>query len=131
MAAVEFALVSLVMFTWIFGMTEVARAYWTYQIIQEVAIQGARCMGILSNSCAAGGAYSADSARTFMVGLAANLGLTLPSTDINPARPTACANTQGFSSVTINYQFNTNVPVLIPSLSTVMLTASSCYFNTK
>ena len=131
MAAVEFALVSLMMLMWIFGIMEVARAFWTYQIIQEVAIQGARCMGILSSSCASGGAFNSGSAKNYMVELAANLGLTLPSTDIVATRPTACANTAGFSSVTISYNFTTNVPVLVPSLSSVMLNASSCFFNTQ
>jgi hypothetical protein len=130
MAAVEFALVSLLMFGWIFGILEVARAFWTYQIIQEVAIQGARCMGILSAPCAPGNAFDAPSARNYMVGVAASLGLTLPAADIVPTRPTACANTPGFSSVVINYMFQTELPVLIPSLSSVQLSASSCFVNT-
>ncbi len=131
MAAVEFALVSLVMMTWIFGIMEVARAFWTYQIIQEVAIQGARCMGIVSSSCASGGAYDAAAAQNYMVTVAANLGLTLPTSNIVATRPTNCAGTPGFSSVSINYNFQTNVPVLIPSLSAVMLTASSCAYDMR
>jgi Flp pilus assembly protein TadG len=131
LAAVEFALVSMMMMTWIFGMMEIARAYWTYQIIQEVAILGARCMGVISNSCASGGAYSASAAKTYMVTQASNLGLTLPASDIAVTRPANCASMPGFSSVSINYTFKTNVPVMIPSLSSVTLTASSCYFNTQ
>lgn len=131
MAAVEFALVALVMMTWIFGMMEIARAYWTYQIIQQVAIQGARCMGVLSSSCATAGAYSASAAKTYMATQASNLGLTLPTTDITVTRPASCASTTGFSQVSISYNFKTNVPVLIPSLSSVTLTATSCYFNTQ
>ncbi len=131
LAAVEFALVSLMMMTWIFGMMEIARAYWTYQIIQQVAIEGARCMGVLSSSCSSAGAYSASAAKTYMVTQAANLGLTLPSADITSSRPATCASTTGFSAVSISYNFTTNVPVLIPSLSSVTLTASSCYFNTQ
>ena len=131
MAAVEFALVSLLMMTWIFGLMEVARAYWTYQIIQEVAIQGARCMGVLSSSCASGGAYSASTAQSYMVTVASNLGMTLPADDIVVARPASCAGTAGFSAVSINYNFKTLMPTLIPSLSTVPLTANSCAFNTR
>jgi Flp pilus assembly protein TadG len=129
--AVEFALVSLVMMTWIFGIMEIARAFWTYQIIQEVAVQGARCMGIKASSCAPGGTYSATAAQTYMVGVASKLGLTLPASDIAPNRPAVCATVTGFSSVTISYTFNTNLPALIPQLSSIVLTASSCNFNTQ
>ena len=131
MAAVEFALVSLVMMMWIFGIMEVARAFWTYQIIQEVAIQGARCMGIKSSSCAPGGSYSAAAAQSYMVAVASNLGLTLPASDIAPTRPATCASIQGFSSVSISYTFQTNMPALIPALSSVVLTASSCAYDTQ
>ncbi|HET6606881.1 MAG TPA: TadE/TadG family type IV pilus assembly protein [Rhodopila sp.] len=131
MAAVEFALVSLMMMTWIFGIMETARAFWTYQIIQEVAIQGARCMGILSSGCTAGGTFDAGTAQKYMVGLAANLGLTLPATDIEATRPTTCANTAGFSSVVITYNFTTNLPMLIPALKSINLNASSCFFNVQ
>jgi Flp pilus assembly protein TadG len=130
-AAVEFALVALTMLTWIFGMMEAARAYWSYQIIQEVAIQGARCMGIISSSCASGGVYDASTAKTYMVTQASNLGLTLPASDITVTRPATCASTTGFSSVSISYDFKTLLPVMIPSLSSVTLTASSCFFNTR
>jgi Flp pilus assembly protein TadG len=131
MAAVEFALVSLMMLTWIFGIMEIARAFWTYQIIQEVAIQGARCMGILSSGCASGGAFDSGSATKYMVGVAANLGLTLPAADIVATRPTNCANTAGFSSVAITYNFTTNLPLLIPSFKSINLSASSCFYNTQ
>jgi hypothetical protein len=119
----EFALVSLMMLMWIFGIMEVSRAFWTYQIIQEVAIQGARCMGILSTPCVAG------NANTYMVGLASSLGMTLPAADIILSPSTACAGTPGFSKVEINYMFTTNLPMLIPSLSAVQLSASSCFVN--
>jgi Flp pilus assembly protein TadG len=131
MAAVEFALVSLVMMTWIFGIMEIARAYWAYQIIQEVAIQGARCMAVLSSSCSSGGAFSSSAANSYMVTLASNLGLTLPAADITATRPASCAGTSGFSSVAISYTFTTNVPVLIPSWSSVVLTANSCAFDMR
>jgi Flp pilus assembly protein TadG len=130
--AVEFALISLVMMTWIFGIMEIARAFWTYQIIQEVAVQGARCMSILSSSCASGGSYSSTAAQTYMVNVASKLGLTLPASDINPVRLVACAGVadQHFSSVTITYTFKTNMPALIPQLSSIVLTASSCSYDT-
>jgi Flp pilus assembly protein TadG len=131
MAAVEFAMVFLLMMTWIFGIMEVARAFWTYQIIQEVAVQGARCMGIISTNCSVGGTYDATTSQNYMVTLAGNLGLTLPIADIVLTRPTNCAGTTGFSQVTISYNFQTLMPMLIPSLSAIQLTASSCAYNTR
>jgi TadE-like protein len=130
MAAVEFALVSMMMFGWIFGIMEVARAFWTYQIIQEVAIQGARCMGILSADCASGNAYDAGSATAYIKALAVRLGLTLPpDAKIVLTYPTTCGGIAGFSKVVISYEFTTQLPVLIPALSGIQLTASSCFFN--
>lgn len=132
-AAVEFALVSLMMLTWIFGIMEVARAFWTYQIIQEVAIQGARCIGIRSSSCTVGSTFDLGAAKNYMVGLAANLGMTLPQAAIVEATHSAvltdCANQTGFSLVKINYNFAASVPGLVPSLSHIPLSASSCFFN--
>lgn len=131
LAALEFALVSLMLLTWIFGMMEVARAYWSYQVIQTVAIDGARCMGVLSTSCASSGAYDATSAKSYIVSRASALGLTIPADDITATRPATCAGTDGFSSVSISYNFSSIMPAILPALSSLTLTASSCYFNTQ
>ena len=128
-AAIEFSIICLLMMVWIFGMMEVARAFWTYQIMQEVAIQGARCMGILSSSCASGGTYSSSAATSYIITTASELGLTLTSSNIALARPASCASTSGFSSVTINYTFTATVPLMVPSLSSIALSAKSCYYN--
>lgn len=131
MAAIEFALVSLIMFVWIFGMMEVARAFWTYQILQEVAIQGARCMGVLATGCSSGGAYSASATQSYIAARASALGLTLPAADIVATHSTSCAGTSGFSTVAISYRFTTTMPILIPSLSSITLHVSSCYYDTR
>lgn len=128
----EFALVSLALLTWMFGMMEVARAYWDYQIIEEVAIEGARCMGVVATGCASGGVYSAGSATAYIEALAQSRGLALTATDITPApRPTNCGGTAGFSQVTITYNFKTELPVILPSLKTIALSTTACYYDTQ
>jgi Flp pilus assembly protein TadG len=127
--AVEFALVSLALLTWMFGMMETARAYWDYQIIEEVAIEGARCMGVVATGCASGGAYNSSATTTFIENLAQSRGLTLSSSDLTLTRPTSCAGTSGFSQLTITYDFKTNLPVLLPSLKTIALSTTACYYN--
>lgn len=128
--SVEFALVGLLLLTWIFGIIEAARAFWTYQIIEEVAIEGARCMAVLAPGCSASGAYSASAAQTFIIGVASNRGLTLTATNLNlAARPANCAGTGGFSKVTITYQFTTVVPVLLPDFQSLQLSSTACSYN--
>jgi Flp pilus assembly protein TadG len=129
--AVEFAIVALLLMTWIFGMIEVARAYWAYQIIQEVAIEQARCMGVVASGCASAGAYSNSAAVTNAITIASNRGLTITGSNVTLTRPATCAAVSGFSQATISYTFTTTVPLLLASLSTANLTASACFFNTR
>src|SRR5690242_15265013 len=77
-AAVEFAMVALVMLTLMFGIMEFARAYWTREILAEVATEGARCVALLASGCASGGAYSLDASTNYIVNVASARGLTLP-----------------------------------------------------
>lgn len=129
MAAIEFSMVALVLMVWIFGMMQIARAFWTYQVMQEVAIEGARCMGIVATGCASGGSYNATNTTNYVIGRATVRGLTITGTNITLGRPTSCAGVSGFSSVTITYAFKAAVPLLTPSLTSLTLTAQSCYFN--
>ncbi len=53
-SAVEFALVLFPLLLVIFGVIEFGRAMWTREALQETAIAGARCMGVLNSNCATG-----------------------------------------------------------------------------
>jgi Flp pilus assembly protein TadG len=130
-AAVEFALVALAVLTFMFGMMEAARAYWDYQIIEEVAIEGARCMGILASGCASGGAYSSTAANSFIETLAQSRGLSLAATNLSLTRPTNCGGTAGFSQVTITYTFTTVSPVMLHAFSSIPLSTTACYYDTQ
>ena len=131
MATVEFALVALLLMTWIFGMIDIARAFWTYQIMEQVAVSGARCMGVLASGCSSSGAYSSTAAQAYIVNLASQMGLSITANNLALSRPANCANTAGFSQVTVNYVFNTASPVLLPALSGINLTSTACYYNTQ
>jgi Flp pilus assembly protein TadG len=130
-AAIEFALVGMVMMSFMFGMMEVARAYWDVQIIEEVAIEGARCMGIVASSCASGGAYSSTATTTYIETLSGQRGLQLTATNLTLTRPTTCGGTSGFSQVAITYTFTSQVSALIPALASVPLSTSACYYDTQ
>lgn len=130
-AAVEFAMVALVMLMLMFGIMEFARAYWTREILAEVSTEGARCVALLASGCASGGAYSSTAANNYIIGVASARGLTLTSAAITVTRPATCAGTSGFSQVSLTYTFSTSASGLLPSLASLPLSASACYYNVR
>jgi Flp pilus assembly protein TadG len=122
-AALEFALVSVPMLTLVLGTIEFGRLLWTQQALQMTATQGARCMGILSGSCASGGSYSSANTTSYIQSVASAWGVSLTGDNLTMTRNstnTACAPTGGtpnVSEVTISYTFNTMVPGLLTMLS--------------
>jgi Flp pilus assembly protein TadG len=125
-AALEFALVSVPMLTLVLGTMEFGRLLWTQQALQMTATQGARCMGILSGSCASGGSYSSGNTTSYIETVATTWGVSLTSDNLTLTRNstnTACAPTGGVpsppnvSEVTINYTFISAVPGLLTMLS--------------
>ena len=129
-AAVEFALVLGPLIFLIFGAMEYGRLLWTKQALQESAIAGARCMGLLASGCASAGVYSATGTTTYVQGVASGLTLAVPTANVTLDRAAACAGVSGFSSVTISYTFQAAVPVLLGSASSAMpLSATACFPN--
>lgn len=132
-AAVEFAAVLGPLLILIFGVFEYGRLMWTREALQETATAGARCMGMSATSCASGGAYSSANTNTYIENQAANWGLTLTASNISLDSSGTCAGvsaTNGFSSVTINYTFQSIVPSLLSSLTTSpTLTSTACFPN--
>jgi Flp pilus assembly protein TadG len=130
--AVEFALVASAFLTLLFGIVEFARAYWDYQVVQEVATEGARCMGLRASSCASGTpkACSVSAATSYMTTLSQARGLTLPSEGVTP-NCTTCGGFAGLSQVQISYTFTTIVPSLIGPLNGISLTATACFPNSS
>lgn len=127
-AAVEFALI-IVPFTLVmFGVIEFGRLLWTLNALQETAIAGARCIGVLNTSCASSGAYSSTSAASFVKSTASQWGITLTTADIATTNSTTCAGVGDFSQVTITYTFATVVPE-IAQLSSKPLSVNACFPN--
>ena len=129
-SAVEFALVLGPLIFLIVGAMEYGRLIWTKQALQEAAIAGARCMGVLATGCASGGAYSASNTATYIQGVASGFSLTVPTANVTLNRAASCAGVSGFSSVSISYTFQAAAPVLLGSASSAMpLTATACFPN--
>jgi Flp pilus assembly protein TadG len=127
-AAVEFGLIIGPFLLLLFGLVEFGRMLWTANALQETAIAGARCMGVLNTACASAGAYSSTNATSYVQTVASTWGITLTGSDISLNNSASCAGVTGFSQVTINYTFQTVVPI-ISSLLSDPLTATACFPN--
>jgi Flp pilus assembly protein TadG len=132
-AAVEFAAVLGPLLLLIFGVFEFGRLLWVREALQETATTGARCMGMSASSCAASGAYSSANTTTFLQNTATGWGVTLTPANITLNNNATCAGitaTNGFSSVTITYTFQSVVPSIVRSLSNgEALTSTACFPN--
>jgi Flp pilus assembly protein TadG len=128
-AAVEFSAVILTLFSLLFGVTEFGWYMWTANALQQTAIQGARCMGVLASNCASSSTYSSTNTMTYVRNVASTYGVSVPAADVTLSTAATCGGASGFSSVTINYTFNTIVPNLITGLSGVAMTEQACFPN--
>jgi Flp pilus assembly protein TadG len=126
--AVEFALVIIPFMLVMFGVVEFGRMLWTLNALQETAIAGARCMGVLNTSCASSGAYNAGNTTTYVKSIATGWGVSLATTNITLNNSTACGGVAGFSQVSISYTFQTVIP-MITSLVGDPLTVNACFPN--
>jgi len=126
--AVEFALLFGPLLMMTFGICEYGRMFWTEEGLQETAIAGARCIGMLSTNCAASGAFSSTSAMTFIKTEAQKWAITLPSSGITMNVSTTCGGVSGFSQVSLTYSFQSIMPQFLNLNPTgTTLTASSCF----
>jgi Flp pilus assembly protein TadG len=132
-AAVEFAAVLAPLMILIFGVFEYGRLLWTREALQETATAAARCMGMSATSCASGGSYSSGNTQTFIETTASGWGVALTAANISLDDNTTCGGvsaSNGFSSATITYTFQTIVPNEIVSLAGgTVLTTTACFPN--
>jgi Flp pilus assembly protein TadG len=128
--AVEFAICALALVLLIVGFVEFGRLAWTFEVLQESAFEGARCMGLRSTSCAAGGVYNATNTRNYVISVATARGVVLTAGAISLSNAASCGGVSGFSNVSINYDFITVAPLLIASLvHGYVVPASACFPN--
>jgi Flp pilus assembly protein TadG len=115
----------------VFGIIEFGRLFWTREALQEAAIAGARCAGILQTACATGGSFDSGKTTSYVQQVAGGWGLTVPGSGITPTNSAACGGvSSGFSQVTITYRFRTAVPRLLVALAGGdNLTLTACFPN--
>lgn len=127
-SAVEFALLAGPFLLLVLGTVEFGRAYWYRHVIQETAINAARCVAVPQPACAANGTFSPTAATSHIVTAAGAKGVTLEAGDIAVDRDATCFGSSGFSRVTISYRFVTPLPTFLSSLASgPVMGATSCF----
>lgn len=128
--AVEFAICALALVLMVVGFIEFGRLAWTFEVMQDAASEGARCMGLAANSCASGGAYNAANTTTYVVNLATARGVAIAAAAVTQNHVAICGGAGGFSQVSIAYQFATVAPALLaPLVNGFTVSASACFPN--
>jgi Flp pilus assembly protein TadG len=130
--AVEFSIVAVPLLVLLFGVIEIGRLMWTREALQQTAIAGARCMGVLNSNCAVGGVYSASATTSYVERVALGLGLTIPDTGVRLNPSATCAGVTGFSQVTVAFTFQAVAPRLLGSPAAgAPLSATACFPNNR
>ncbi len=130
--AVEFAICCLALVMIVVGLLEYGRLVWNFQVLQEAATEGARCMGLRAASCASGGSYSAGNTRNYVVNLASSRGVTITTAMVTLNNTATCGGAAGFSTVTISDSFTTVAPALLKSLASgLTVHATACFPNSS
>jgi len=119
--AVEFALVAPVFLMLIFLIIDGARMTWTYQTLQEVAANSARCAALKLTSCA-----DSASVQSYAVARAAASGVRLGSADVTLTASTSCQSIGGMTKVAISTAYQGASTKLLPTAMTTLVT-DSCF----
>ena len=128
--AVEFAVCALAMVLVVVGFAEFGRLVWISEVLQEAAVEGARCMGLRASSCASGGAYSAANTTTYVINQATAGGVAITRATVSLNGAASCGGATGFSQVSINYNFLTVAPALVAVLANgFTVSVSACFPN--
>jgi hypothetical protein len=128
--ALEFAMVAGPLLLLIFGVIEFSRAEWARQSLQDIAIHGARCMGVRQTACTTGATIDQAKIKTYLITEGQAFGLELTSDGITLESNVSCDGVAGFSRVSLAYDFSTAVPGLIEALlAKIPLRAHACFPN--
>ncbi len=128
--ALEFTLVAGPLLLLMFGVLEFGRAEWSRQTLQEVAMHGARCMGVRQSACATGDASDLTKTRSYLMQEGHGYGLSLTTSDITLEADATCDGVSGFSRVSLTYDFKSSMPGAIEVLvQELPLRASACFPN--
>jgi uncharacterized membrane protein len=119
--AVEFALVAPAFLMFMFLIIDGSRAVWTYQTLQRVAADTARCAALGVTGCRTSGevqSYAVNRANGFGVPLAAG------AVTLTPAA--TCSSVAGMTKVAITTAYQGATTKLLPSTLSELST-SSCF----
>jgi TadE-like protein len=121
---VEFALVSIALFTFILGVVEFGRLYWTQSELQSAAEAGARCATVdccLGGPASCGGSTGPAGVRNYTANQL--LGMSIASGDLSgfAVSPAACGNQLSFT-----YTFHFIVSGLLPQAG-IDLATTACH----
>jgi len=98
-----------------------ARAAWTYQTLQQVATDAARCAALAATGC-----KSSSQVQTYAVSRAGGFGVVLSSASVTLTASTSCSSVAGMTKVAITTPYQGATTALLPSsLST--LSTYSCF----
>ena len=134
-SALEFALLALPLAAMLLSVLEFGRLQWTRNALQQVAIAGARCVGLALTDCSSPGAtatdprvYDATKSRTFITGNASSWIIALGNSDITVSTSATCQTLANFTEVTLTDDFSS--PFLAAAgLDAMTLSATACFPN--
>lgn len=119
--AVEFALVAPVFMMFMFLIIDGARAVWTYQALQEVATNSARCAALGVTGCKTSG-----DVQSYAVARAAANGVKLTAGAVTLTNAATCSSVAGMTKVAISSAYQGASTKLLPS-SVTTLNTESCF----
>jgi len=119
--AVEFALVAPVFMMFMFLIIDGARAVWTYQTLQEVATNSARCAALGLTGCKTQGEV-----QTYASARAAASGVKLATTAITLTTGATCQLMTGMTKVVISTSYQGATTKLLPTTVSTLDT-ESCF----
>lgn len=119
--AVEFALVAPAFMMFMFLIIDGARAVWTYQTLQEIASNAARCAGLGTSGC-----RTAGEVQSYAVNRAAASGVRLAAGAVTLAPAAICSGVAGMTRVAISSAYQGATTKLLPT-SVATLNTESCF----
>ncbi|MES2496861.1 MAG: TadE/TadG family type IV pilus assembly protein [Pseudomonadota bacterium] len=119
--ATEFALVAPAFLMFMFLIIDGARVAWTYQTLQEVATNSARCAALGVTGC-----KTASEVQAYAVARATAQGIKLTTSAVTLTPATTCASVAGMTRVAIASTYQGASTKLLPS-SLTTLTTESCF----
>ena len=119
--AVEFALVAPAFMMFMFLIIDGARAVWTYQTLQEVASNTARCAALGVTGC-----KTALEVQSYAVARAAATGVKMTAGAVTLTSAATCSSVAGMTKVAIASSYQGATTKLLPS-SVSTLSTESCF----